>query len=109
VANILAEAGYLSRLRRKRLLNDLKGEAMKKKLLGTVIAIAMCIGALPSLAGDPDPNQCLECHEPAEDWEGMSTEEILADAKGPDNKRHKANQELTDEQLRLIIATLVPE
>lgn len=82
---------------------------MKKNLFGTMIVTTLCAVALPSLAGNTDPNQCLECHEPAEDWEGMSAEQILTDAKAPDNKRHKDNQELSDEQLKLIIATLLSE
>ena len=80
---------------------------MKNKLFGTMIAITLCAGALPSLAAEDEG--CLECHEPAEDWEGMSAEEILTDAKDPDNKRHKDNRALSDEQLKAIIAPLVPQ
>lgn len=82
---------------------------MKKQLLGTMTAIALCTGALPALAADADPEQCLECHEPAEDWEGMTAAEIIAVAKDPEVKRHKDNQGLTDEQLELITTTLMPE
>jgi hypothetical protein len=78
------------------------------------IFVGSCVltlsGAVPSaLAGDPDPNQCLDCHEPSEDWAGLTVEQIMKDAKNPDNKRHKNNMSLTDEQLRLIIASLMPD
>jgi len=82
---------------------------MKRQLLGTMTAIALCAGALPALAADTDPEQCLECHEPAEDWAGLTVEEIITAARAPDNKRHKNNQALSDEQLRLIIAELLPQ
>ena len=80
---------------------------MKKKLFGSIITITLCACALPSLAAEDEG--CLECHEPAEDWEGMSAEEILTDAKDPDNKRHKDNRALSDEQLKVMIAELLPE
>jgi hypothetical protein len=80
---------------------------MKNKLFGSFIAIALCAGALPSLAAEDEG--CLECHEPAEDWEDMSAEEIFTDARAPGNKRHKDNDALSDDQLKAIIAPLVPE
>lgn len=57
-----------------------------------------------SVAGDGEA--CLECHEPQEDWVGMSVEEMLAAAKDPGNKRHKDTMQLGDEQLLAIIAEL---
>jgi len=82
---------------------------MKKAIFVGLCALTLS-GAVPSvLADDPDPNQCLNCHEPAEDWAGMTVEEIMKGAKAPDNKRHKNNESLTDEQLRLIIANLMPQ
>jgi hypothetical protein len=64
--------------------------------------------ALPVLAADSDPQQCLECHEPIEDWAGMTPDQIIEAARSPENKRHEANMALTDEQLRLIIGVLIP-
>ena len=75
--------------------------------LGFLTLGAVGIG-MPALAGDPDPNQCLECHEPSEDWAGMTVDQIIVAARNPDNKRHASHKDLTDEQLRLIIATLLP-
>lgn len=57
-----------------------------------------------AVAGDSEA--CLECHEPQEDWVGMSVEEMLAAAKDPGNKRHKDTRELGDEELLAIIAEL---
>ena len=75
--------------------------------------IGLCLwgltgAALPALAQDTDANQCLECHEPIEDWQGMTVEEIVADAKTPENKRHAHNMALSDEQLKLIVLRLMP-
>lgn len=64
--------------------------------------------AIPVLAADSDPQQCLECHEPIEDWAGMTPEQIIEAARAPACKGHAANQALTDEQLRLIIGVLIP-
>ena len=80
---------------------------MKKKMFAGVLAAAVCVGALPVFAGDAD--QCLDCHEPAEDWEGLSSEDIMAKAKDPSNRRHADNQDLSDEQLKAIIAELMPQ
>lgn len=81
---------------------------MNKKMVAGLCLWSLSGVALPVLAADTDPNQCLECHEPIEDWAGMTIDEIVAGAKAPDNKRHKANQALTDEELRLMIARLLP-
>ena len=80
---------------------------MKKQLFAAMISIAMIGGAGSVLAGDEAI--CLDCHEPAEDWEGMSAEEILAEAKDASIKRHKDNQDLSDEQLQAIIAELLQQ
>lgn len=74
------------------------------------IAAGLCLWGISSvaLAANTDPNQCLECHEPTEDWAGMTIDEIVAEAKGPENKRHKDNQALTDEELRLMVGRLLP-
>jgi hypothetical protein len=82
---------------------------MKKTIFAGLCVLTLSGGLPPALAGNPDPNQCLECHEPTEDWAGLTATEIIAAAKSPDNKRHKNNLSLSDEQLRLIIADLLPE
>lgn len=81
---------------------------MKKTIVVGICCLTLAGAVLPTLAADTDPNQCLECHEPAEDWANMSVEEIITDARAPDNKRHKDNQSLSDEQLRLMIEVLLP-
>jgi hypothetical protein len=80
---------------------------MKKKLFAATITIALCAVVAPAMAAD-EP-LCMDCHEPAEDWEGMSSEEVLAEAMDPSIKRHKDNQALSDEQLKAIIAELLPK
>jgi hypothetical protein len=81
---------------------------MNRKLVAGFSLMALTSVGMPALAADPDPNQCLECHEPGEDWAGMSVDEIIKAARAPDNKRHENNQALSDEQLRLIITALLP-
>ena len=49
---------------------------MKQNLLAAAALVAACGIAIPTLAADPE--MCLDCHEPAEDWEGMSADDILA-------------------------------
>jgi hypothetical protein len=80
---------------------------MKKKLFAVTMAITLCAAVASALAAD-EP-LCMDCHEPAEDWEGMSREEVLVQAKDPDVKRHKDNRALSDEQLQVIIVELLPE
>ena len=59
---------------------------MKHFVASIAAAVTLGLAAGPALAGDAD--MCLDCHEPAEDWEGMTPEEILADARNPEIKRH---------------------
>ena len=80
---------------------------MNKTLTAGMIVVALCSGALPTLA--EEDALCLDCHEPAEDWEGLSADEILAQAKDASIKRHADNQELSDEQLKALIAELMPK
>ena len=80
---------------------------MKKNLLAGVLVAAVCAGALPVFAGDEA--MCLDCHEPAEDWEGLSSEDILAQAKDASIRRHADNQDLSDEQMKALIAELMPK
>lgn len=75
---------------------------MKRVLFALVAATAI---SLPALAGDEEV--CLDCHEPAEDWEGMSAQEILATASDTSIKRHADNAEFSEDQLKAIIASLL--
>ena len=75
---------------------------MKRVLFALVAATAI---SLPALAGDEA--LCLDCHEPAEDWEGMSAQEILATAADTSIKRHADNAEFSEDQLKAIIASLL--
>lgn len=74
------------------------------------IVAGLCLWSISSiaLAADTDVQQCLECHEPIEDFAGMTTDEIVAGAKDPENKRHEDNQALTDEELRLMVLRMMP-
>ena len=80
---------------------------MNKTLIAGMMVVAMCSGALPVLA--EEEALCLDCHEPAEDWEGLSADDILAKAKDASIKRHADNQELSDDQLKALIAELMPK
>lgn len=78
------------------------------KNVTTSLVLAAALGAsLAASAGDPE--LCLDCHEPAEDWAGMSPQEILATAKDKKIKRHEDNQELSDEVLAAMIAELLKQ
>jgi hypothetical protein len=77
-------------------------QAIKALCLATLVGVAQ-------LAVAEDAELCLDCHEPAEDWEGMSEQEILAHAKDAGIKRHADNLELSDENLKAIIAELLAE
>ena len=68
---------------------------------------AILFAVAPVFAADEE--LCLDCHEPAEDWEGMSADEILAKAKDASIKRHADNGDLSDEQLKAMIAQLMAE
>lgn len=80
---------------------------MKKQLIAAVMSVALVGAVAPVLAGDA--SLCLDCHEPAEDWEGMSADQVFADARAAGNKRHNDIGDLSDEQLKAIIAELLPE
>ena len=76
------------------------------------IATSLCLAAalgVSTAAFAGDAEVCLDCHEPAEDWEGMSAADILAEAKNADIKRHADNMEMSDEALMAIIAELTQE
>ncbi len=78
---------------------------MYRKLTAAVAIIATLGMVAPLYAGDADV--CLDCHEPSEDWEGMSADEILAQAKDTSIKRHADNADLSDDELKAIIAKLM--
>ncbi len=78
---------------------------MYRKLTATFAMIATLGMVAPLYAGDAD--LCLDCHEPSEDWEGMSADEILAQAQDTSIKRHADNADLSDEELQAIIAKLM--
>ena len=82
---------------------------MMKSVFAGMIIVAASATALPALAADPEA--CLDCHEPAEDWAGMSADELLADAKDQSNKRHKKEGvlDMSDEDLKAVIAELMPK
>jgi hypothetical protein len=80
---------------------------MKRTLLVSLVVSISC-AMVPYALGD-DEAACMDCHEPAEDWEGMSCDEIIVEARNPDNRRHKDNSALSDEQLEAIIANLLEE
>lgn len=77
---------------------------MKKLVLTLAAASLFTVGAFGQ-----DEELCLDCHEPAEDWEGLSAEEILATASDTSIKRHADNAEFSEEQLKAIIAKLLEE
>ena len=80
---------------------------MKKTLITAISCLTLSLSAAPLLAIDAD--LCLDCHEPAEDWEGMSVDEIMAEAVNPDISRHAGNEEASEEQLRQIIEKLLAQ
>jgi hypothetical protein len=80
---------------------------MKRSFLMGLALLLSCAMAPHVFSGDED--LCMECHEPAEDWEGMSAEAILAKAQDPDNDMHDDNRGFTEEQLKAIIATLLAQ
>lgn len=80
---------------------------MKKNLFAAAVLVAACGNAIPTLAVDPE--SCLDCHEPSEDWAGMSTDEMVIKAKDLTNKRHADHADISDEQMKVIITELMPE
>lgn len=80
---------------------------MNRNYFAGLLIAASCFAAAPALALEPD--ECLDCHEPVEDWVGMSADEILAEAKNPEIKRHKDHIGASDDELKAIIGTLMPK
>lgn len=82
---------------------------MEKTVACLLLAASAAAGQY-AFAGEPaagEPALCLDCHEPAADWQGMSVEEIFEAAKDAEIKRHKDNLELSDEQLRAMVELLM--
>lgn len=77
---------------------------MKKSLIALSAAALFSMGAMAA-----DEELCLDCHEPAEDWEGMSAEEILETASDTSIKRHADNADFNEEQLKAMIAALLAQ
>ena len=76
----------------------------------SLLSLALtCTFAITPLAHSGDEDLCMDCHEPAEDWQGMSPEAILADAQNPDNDMHEDNAGFNEEQLKAIITTLLAQ
>lgn len=82
---------------------------MKKQIITALGCLAFSLPVVSALAEDVDADLCLDCHVPAEDWEGMSADEILAEATNPDNSRHAGNEEISEEQLRQLIGELLAQ
>ena len=82
---------------------------MKKHLIAVLGCLALSLPAAPVLAEEIDADLCLDCHEPAEDWEGMSVEQIMEQAVSADIARHAGNEEASEEQLRKIVEELLAQ
>ncbi len=82
---------------------------MKKQLITALGCLALSLPAAPLLAEEVDADLCLDCHEPAEDWEGMTVDEIMAEAVSADIARHAGNEEIGEAQLRQMIEALVAQ
>ena len=75
------------------------------KRVTSLFLSSLLLGA--PLAVAQDDALCLDYHLPEEDWVGMSAEEIFATARDTEIKRHADNQELSDEELKAMIASLL--
>lgn len=78
-----------------------------KRIVTNVLASTVMSVSLAVSAGDEE--LCLDCHEPVEDWEGMTAEEIYETAADTTIKRHADNAEYDEAQLRAMIAALLAE
>ncbi len=81
---------------------------MVKRYLAMRLVLLLSCAMVPHVYSG-DEELCMDCHEPAEDWEGMSAEAILAKAQDADNDMHDDNMGFTKEQLEAIIATLLAQ
>ena len=80
---------------------------MKRTFLMSLALLLSCAMVPHVYSGDE--GLCMECHEPAEDWEGMSAEAVLAKAHDPNNDMHDDNRGFTEEQLKAMITTLLAQ
>lgn len=71
--------------------------------------LAVCAMGLAFSAWAGDEELCLDCHVPAEDWEGMTAEEIYTQASDMSIKRHADNADFDEAQLKAIVATLLAD
>ena len=76
-----------------------------KRIPKFVLATVLAGFSLTALAGDEEI--CLDCHVPAEDWEGMTAEEIYTTAADMSIKRHADNADFSEEALRAVVAKLL--
>ncbi len=79
------------------------------KTVNYAAAVVFALASISLPAAADRSAECLECHEPAEDWVGISQEEFLKSSMDAGNKRHKDHLDLTEDQLKAIFAELVPK
>ena len=80
---------------------------MSRLLPASALMLFLLLTPLVAQAGDEE--LCLDCHVPEEDWEGLTAEEVLAAAADTDIKRHADNADFSEQQLRLIVETLLQD
>jgi hypothetical protein len=81
-------------------------ETMKRSVTAILVGSVMSVSLAVLAEGE---ELCLDCHEPAEDWEGMTAEKIYEMAADTTIKRHADNAEFDEAQLRAMIAALLAE
>ena len=82
---------------------------MKKPLITALCCLGLSALVAPAYAQDADAAPCMDCHVPAEDWQGMTVDEILAKATDPAITRHEDNRALREDQLRQMIEALLAQ
>jgi cytochrome c553 len=88
-----------------------------KKIAVALLALPLAAFGATALAGDPAAGEakadlCLDCHEPAEDFAGMSAEEIAAKiraAQSGDFKHKDIINELPAEDIDDVAAWFAHE
>jgi hypothetical protein len=80
---------------------------MKKRI--ALIAIMGLLGAYGSaMAGDAEV--CLDCHEPADDFAGLSADDLKGMImEQRENPKHKATKGMSDEDVAKVAAALAAE
>lgn len=79
---------------------------MRKLLMALSAAALVSLGATGYAEEDA---LCLDCHEPAEDWDGMTVDEIIEHATDTSIKRHADNAELGAEELKAMVEALLAD